>query len=284
VDCVGSFSSFSTCSAACGSGTRTRVYSVTTAVAGTGAACPHASGFVETSACPNLPACPGSSEMMIFWGCCCCCLNILIHRAAVNCVGAFSSWTACTQTCGSQSSSRTFTVTTAVANGGQTCPFANGYTETQTCSLPACPGSNVLSEWMRDFFKSLTSPPAAVDCVGAFSAYSACTGTCGTAVRTRTFSITTSVANGGAACAFSHGYVETSVCAGLPACPGERPGLFFKTFIRLIITPLLPLTSQLRGRVRGLGHLFGCLRRRDTVTHVPHNRGGVQRGCHMHRG
>ena len=96
-------------------GTRTRTFTVTTPSANGGLACP--SSLTETGTCAK--------------------------DCSVNCVGSWSIWGACNATCinnnlsASGSRTRTFTVTTPMANGGLACP--SSLTETGTCIKTDCP-------------------------------------------------------------------------------------------------------------------------------------------------
>ena len=51
VNCDGSFGDWSACSASCGAGTQTRIYTIITEAAGNGKPCPHDSNFVDEQAC-----------------------------------------------------------------------------------------------------------------------------------------------------------------------------------------------------------------------------------------
>ena len=54
-DCVGDWGGWSGCSKGCGGGTKTRTYYVTTPKSGSGQACPHAHGDVDTQPCNTTP-------------------------------------------------------------------------------------------------------------------------------------------------------------------------------------------------------------------------------------
>ena len=61
--------------------------------------------------------------------------------AAVNCVGSYGAWGACSKTCGAGTQTASYTATTAAANGGTACPAA---TKSQACTVKACPVTSML--------------------------------------------------------------------------------------------------------------------------------------------
>ena len=80
--------------------------------------------------------------------------------------------------CGGGTQSRTRTVTTPAANGGTACP---ALTDSQACNTTAC--------------------AVPVDCaVSAWSQWTSCSAMCGGGTQSRTRTVTTPAANGGAAC------------------------------------------------------------------------------------
>ena len=95
----------------------------------------------------------------------------------VDCVvSAWSAWSACSTSCGGGTQTQTRTVVTPASNGGAACPVL---TNTQPCNTQACP----------------------VDCVvSAWSAWSACSTSCGGGTQTQTRTVITPAANGGTAC------------------------------------------------------------------------------------
>lgn len=67
--------------------------------------------------------------------------------------------------------------------------------------------------------RAIPPSPVVIDCIGSFTA-SACSTTCGDGQYTSTYSITTTAANGGAACPYSDGYsIVNSPCIGMGMCP-----------------------------------------------------------------
>lgn len=56
-----------------------------------------------------------------------------------DCVGAWSSFGACSTTCGNGTQTRIFLVSVFPFNGGVDCVAQNGTAETQSCSTQACP-------------------------------------------------------------------------------------------------------------------------------------------------
>ena len=57
--------------------------------------------------------------------------------AAVNCVGTWSDWDGCSETCGGGIQAKEWTTTTEPLHGGTACPSPS--TETQACNEQACP-------------------------------------------------------------------------------------------------------------------------------------------------
>ena len=184
VDCIGAYGALSACTESCGpNGVATRTFAITTAAANGGSACALAAGDVETQPCNTAIDCP------------------------VDCVGAMDPWTACSLPCGGGTQTRNFVVSAPALHGGL-CP-ADGTSESQACNTAVCP----------------PPPPAAVDCVGDYGAFGACTETCGpNGVQTRTFVITTPASNGGAACAAAAGAADTQPCNTATGCPVDCTG------------------------------------------------------------
>ena len=118
---------WSACSATCGQGTQTRKYKVTVKSAGGGATTPYQDGYQESRACLGLSPCP----------------------QPVDCVGSWSEYTGCTKGCGGGTKTRTYTITTASANGGKACPNITGDVETQPCNKTSCcdPSMYKPGEW-----------------------------------------------------------------------------------------------------------------------------------------
>jgi hypothetical protein len=98
--------------------------------------------------------------------------------APVDCVLSSATLGACSVTCGGGTQNVTKTITTAPTCGGAACA---ALLTTQACNTQACP----------------------VDCVyGTWTAYGACSTTCGGAgtTMTRTRTVVTNGTNGGIAC------------------------------------------------------------------------------------
>jgi hypothetical protein len=110
VDCGGVWSDYSTCSVSCGGGAQVRTFTVLTAAANGGAACPF---FPETQEC-NTQAC---------------------QALPVDCAGQYSAWSSCSVSCGEGGiRTQTFTVATPAANGGAACPSDL----IDPCAAPPC--------------------------------------------------------------------------------------------------------------------------------------------------
>ena len=119
VDCIGAFSAWGACSAACGGGSQSRTFTISTAATAGGQPCALADGSVETQACGTV-ACP------------------------THCVGDYGTWSACGAPCGGGIQTAEYAVATPAANGGDACPQVQGHTISQSCNLQPCPPSGAL--------------------------------------------------------------------------------------------------------------------------------------------
>jgi uncharacterized membrane protein YgcG len=134
VDCVGAFESWGECSLPCGGGTRIRSF-VVSAQAQYGGVCPD-DGVTETEDC-NVDECPPPPP------------------DPVDCVGAWSDFSECSELCGPDGvRERTFVVETLPAHGGAECNAVAGDVETESCNTevpcpPAWPNSPILTAAMR---------------------------------------------------------------------------------------------------------------------------------------
>jgi hypothetical protein len=192
VNCAGTWGS---CSVTCGNGTQN--WQITTPAAYGGEVCKDSSGTALTTTDNTLTAagtktCSGPA-------------------CAADCLGSWSTLSACSATCGTGTQTRTFTATRQAASGGQACESkygANAHypssTESINCSnLPAC---NVPT-----------------NCAGHWSNWGSCSQTCnatghtGGGTQTRTYTIDTRAANGGAVCKDTDGTALTDASNNLTA-------------------------------------------------------------------
>src|SRR4051794_18498647 len=94
-------------------------------------------------------------------------------QTPVDCAGSYTSFSACSASCGGGIQQRTFVITTLPSNGGLACPAS---VDLRACNVQPCP----------------------VDCIlSAFSPFSACSVSCGGGVQTRSRSIIQAPAGGG---------------------------------------------------------------------------------------
>ncbi|KAF6248359.1 hypothetical protein COO60DRAFT_1691714 [Scenedesmus sp. NREL 46B-D3] len=115
VNCVGSWITTVACNATCGGGSSLQRFTVTTPAAHGGAACAFANGTTNNTAC-NTHACP------------------------VNCTGAWSSWGACSTSCGNGTQTSTFSVTSPAVGAGS-CEATHGEIRSRACVTGSCPPS-----------------------------------------------------------------------------------------------------------------------------------------------
>eukprot|EP01048_Picozoa_sp_COSAG05_P027144 COSAG05_NODE_7773_length_771_cov_1.528274_1_plen_186_part_01 len=114
VDCEGSWTEFSACTAECGGGSSTRSFVVSQPAVAGGLECDAIDGAVEGVMC-NTDPCP------------------------IDCEGAWGGWGECSATCGGGDRYRTFTVSVASAFGGAQCEVADGAQDSSPCGLMPCP-------------------------------------------------------------------------------------------------------------------------------------------------
>eukprot|EP01052_Picozoa_sp_SAG31_P025930 SAG31_NODE_2310_length_5960_cov_5.846613_6_plen_283_part_01 len=146
IDCEGFWGAWGSCDQQCGAGVQSRQFAVTVEAAygGTNGTCVAEAGSVEMQACNTQP-CP------------------------VNCTGHWSQWDICNASCGGGAQSRYYTITQLPMHGGSnsTCETADGDVQTSVCNTQPC----------------------AVQCVGEWSDWGACSQSCGGGNRTRQFAV-----------------------------------------------------------------------------------------------
>jgi hypothetical protein len=221
---IGAWGEWSTCSAPCGSGTRSRSRPYTPATCGGACADARAS---ESETC-NPQCCPQDCQIGAWsaWSSCspaCGAGSQQRTRAivAAQCGGAcsesstsenqpcnngccavacqvteWSAWSACPVTCGGGTHSRSRSVQTAAVCGGAACP--SPLSEQQACGTACCPADCVQTAW---------------------SSWSACSATCGAGTQTRTRSTRTPASCGGTCNDLTS---EARDCLNAPCAP---PGL-----------------------------------------------------------
>ena len=74
-------------------------------------------------------------------------LSTAASGVQVNCVGSWSEYGDCSESCGGGTQSRTFTVTTPASGGGTECDAANNATESQDCNQQACAATEPTVTW-----------------------------------------------------------------------------------------------------------------------------------------
>jgi len=183
VNCIGSYGAWSACSTTCGAGSRTASYAVTINAANGGTACPPS---IKSQPCPYAdPPVAGHPH------------------CAVNCVGAYGDFGACSKTCAGGMQVSKFVISIKAAYGGVPCAN-NGQSKSLPCNAQPCP----------------------VDCKGSYSAFTPCSKTCGTGTKTQAYTVTTPAANNGKACPFKDGSVAPAVTCTVASCPVNCVGKY----------------------------------------------------------
>ena len=114
-NCIATLDDWGTCSATCGGGTQLRGYTITKA-ASNGGLCPNRD-VVEERDCNTEPC-------------------------KINCVGSWVDTTPggeCRYGCGTETRNQSYSITTASAHGGTSCPHTTSARRTRDCGNPACP-------------------------------------------------------------------------------------------------------------------------------------------------
>ena len=130
-----------------------------------------------------------------------------LNREPQACVGAWGNWDECSNTCGGGTKTREWFVETEETDGG-TC-VNRGKTEDASCNTQACSTSGGSTP-------TPTAAPAAKNCTGSWGGYGACSKTCGTGTKSRSWNVTSNETNGGT-CA-KRNKTESASC-NTQACP-----------------------------------------------------------------
>ena len=139
-----------------------------------------------------------------------------LNREPQACVGAWGNWSACSNTCGGGTKTREWFVETEETDGG-TC-VNRGKTEDASCNTQACStsGGGGGSTPTPTPTPTPTAAPAAKNCTGSWGGYGACSKTCGTGTKSRSWNVTSNETNGGT-CA-KRNKTESASC-NTQACP-----------------------------------------------------------------
>ena len=135
-----------------------------------------------------------------------------LNREPQACVGAWGNWDECSNTCGGGTKTREWFVETEETDGG-TC-VNRGKTEDASCNTQACSTSG--GGGGSTPTPTPTAAPAAKNCTGSWGGYGACSKTCGTGTKSRSWNVTSNETNGGT-CA-KRNKTESASC-NTQACP-----------------------------------------------------------------
>jgi len=165
-DCEGSWSEFGACSTECGNGVTERFYHITHHENHGGKPCPRCDKASHTKACDYTSPCP------------------------VDCVGATTSWSQCSEKCGGGEKSAWFVQSVMAQHGGKECESGQFEQVTEECNTQACPKM----------------------CLGAFGPWGACDAPCSGGLKSRSFMVFRPAAGGGPECSHANGDVDTASC------------------------------------------------------------------------
>jgi len=180
-DCEGSWSEFGACSTSCGNGVTERTYTITHHEAHGGKPCPRCDKATHQKPCDYTSPCP------------------------VDCVGAPSEWSQCSEKCGGGEQSAWFIQHMMAQHGGKECEKGQFEQVTRECNTQECPKM----------------------CLGAFGPWGACDADCSGGTKSRSFMVFRPAAGGGPECSHANGDVDTAPCHEHPCpvgykCPKEK--------------------------------------------------------------
>ncbi|KAF6257103.1 hypothetical protein COO60DRAFT_1461341 [Scenedesmus sp. NREL 46B-D3] len=254
VNCTGTWSTWTNCTAACAGGNQSSVYTVTNPARHNGSACEAANNTVRSQACNTQPCPEDCWGMWSNWTECSAACNTGYHTAVltvlrekahggadceaanntmrnetcntqpcpVPCVGDWGPWSECSaERCGGGLRMSAFAVTSPALNGGADCVAANNSVRNETCNEQPCP-IDCIGEMCAADDRWI------VPCVGSWSPTSTCQGPCGSVNGSlpEVFNVTTPAAHNGDECEAAHGDTRnTTRCATAP-CPVPCRGVW----------------------------------------------------------
>lgn len=122
------------------------------------------------------------------------------NRWAKDCIGSWSPFSVCNQTCGGGAQVATYTITQPASGDGAQCAFADGATKSEPCNTQNCP-QNCVGSWV----------------------WSMCSAECGGGVQTATFSVSVPAADGGVDCEAVDGAMTNQTCNKKPCSNNQSP-------------------------------------------------------------
>eukprot|EP00750_Incisomonas_marina_P031326 INCI799.1.p1 GENE.INCI799.1~~INCI799.1.p1 ORF type:complete len:2111 (-),score=241.46 INCI799.1:204-5903(-) len=148
-DCHGAWSDYSECTVTCGDrGTTTRTFH-----------------WVYTQGCDEVPD-DIEQTVSCWWA---------NEPCPVDCVGGWSAWTDCSQTCGPGTKQRWHTVLQEAAYGGIACDWSDSFVQYETCVLEACTTTSTTAPLTSTSIEATTFFPTPTSTVSTATATSAST-------------------------------------------------------------------------------------------------------------